>query len=211
MAGDVFSTNAMFLKRDVRIDLQIDPQQRKEVEEIFAAIPKMSQQVMADAVNKTADRGKTNFARRVRNETGLAVKETRGRIDVRKAKPISGDASPFARLRIRGTKIPLIRFKARQNREGVQFDTGRAGGKQVLKSGFIRSIAHGKQVLRRAGDGEKLVPRYPVHVRYGPTLLEYFDNAPGVLIDEINKLGDVLQQQVNSQMDRRLKRRKVDR
>lgn len=218
MAEDVFNTRAMFLRRDVRLDIEVNRDQRREVEELFADVPKMAQQVIADAVNKTANKGKTNFARRVRNETGLAVKETRGRIDIRKAKPISGDASPFARIRIRSTKIPLIRFKARQTKEGVSFDTGRAGGKQVLKSGFIKSIKYGKQVLRRASSeysefsGEfHLVPRYPVYVRYGPSLLDFFENAPGVFADEVNKLGDVLQEQVNSQMDRRLKRRKVDR
>lgn len=66
-------------------------------------------------------------------------------------------------------RIPLIQFAARQTRAGVTYKIGQ-GPRRLLPRAFIRDArGFGPSVLRRAQVGDRLVPRLPIFVKYGPS------------------------------------------
>ena len=66
-------------------------------------------------------------------------------------------------------RIPLIQFNARQTGAGVTYKIGQAPRKLLPRAFINDARGFGPSVLRRAQVGDRLVPRYPIFVKYGPS------------------------------------------
>ena len=177
------------------------------------------------AVNKTATFAKTQIVRDLRKTLNLKpafLREKYIRLSPA-TKP-----RPVAVISIKGTRIPLLAFGARQTARGVTYAIKRGGKRQLLRHGFINiGKTSGKpHVLLRVGElrpsrqfhyaatvadisiQHMVRPRYPVYKRYGPTLTQIMQTLPqyarGVFENTIyTRLSMELDRQVQVIIDRK--------
>jgi len=169
------------------------------------------------ALNKTATFAKTQIVGDLRKTINLKPGLLREKyIRVSPAtKP-----RPVAVISIKGTRIPLLAFGARQTAKGVSYQIRRGGARQLLRHGFInigRTSGKPHVLLRvgelrptkRPGRGAAMVrPRYPAYKRYGPTLTQIMQTLPqyarGVFETAIyTRLSMELNRQVQVILDRK--------
>ncbi len=193
----------------------------EQVQRELAEMPEKIQPLLVAAINRTLSTGKTRIVRRLRKESGIRRNVIAERISTRKAKKVRG-ALPFGRIIIRPRRIPLIEFvterslrawasgAAQQRRALVEVKLPRREREDV-PAAFIHKGRGGPQVLQRQHKGTGFVPRYPLFIRFGPSLVEMFENLAGLQEEELNGIGEVLDKNILSQLDRVLQRSKADR
>lgn len=120
--------------------------------------PRRRNQALSVAVNATAKQVRTQSARNVAKEMGIARKDVDRAFVIR---PYSQPNTLTATIRGRGAPLPLMRFAARQTRKGV---TAKAWNvRRTYPGTFIATMASGHQgVFRRTGKG-----RFPIKELYG--------------------------------------------
>jgi len=146
------------------IDVDVSAAQRK----LFNMENTVVQQAAARAINRTLSQVKMGAVRELKDEigstTGLSSAGLRKSIKERKATRyrLRGELIPSGRA------IPLIRFGARQVKQGV---TAKAWGKRKLYKGtFVAKMPSGhKGVYKRTGN-----KRLPIKEMYGPALPKEF-------------------------------------
>lgn len=127
------------------------------------------------ALNKTATKGRTAALKKIRKTYGIKAKDLRKQTKIIRAK---NDFLEVA-LIVKGAKLPLFLFNARQLKKGL-FVNVKRGQKVLVKHGFIAKVKGGKKsflsVLNLADDtrkstvsifvrkkkGDKLVARLPI-------------------------------------------------
>ena len=180
------------------------------------------------ALNKTATFAKTRIVTDLNASLNLKKSMLRGGKDVKGAVRVSPATKRRASaiVIIKGTRIPLIAFGARQTGKGVTYSIKRGGKRQLLRHGFINiGIKSGKpHVLLRVSEpqprkrqtkrGGKVYasptvrPRYDIWKRYGPTLTQVMQTLPeyakGVFEDAMHtRLTMELDRQVMVILDRK--------
>jgi hypothetical protein len=118
-------------------------------------------QAMSRAINRAANAIRTHTARSVSKEMGVKQKVVRDRIAVTGTNPSSIDRG--ALVRIRGSALNLIHFKARQTAKGVTASPW--GARRLFRSAFV---VRGKAVMRREREGAGFVGRLPIKPMRGP-------------------------------------------
>jgi hypothetical protein len=92
--------------------------------------------------------------------------------------------APIYAITVKGRRLPLSAFGARQTRRGVTYRL--PGGRGLIERGFLAHVRSARQIelgvaghqgvfRRRAGTGRSgLVPRLPIDERFGPSLPQSF-------------------------------------
>ena len=190
------------------IQVTVSPEQRAKLAEDLADIRNGVPRAVSAAVNRTLSTGRSRIVKRIRAEVAIKAKDAREAIRLRKATA----AKPEGFIVISKKPIPLYDFGAKQGKGGVTVKVRKAGGRETLKGTFIAKMRSGHVgVFERkltGGPGSKRVKRLPIRERFGPSLLVVFEGAPGVAAEEIAALGDVLQKNLDSQVNRLLNRPK---
>jgi hypothetical protein len=111
------------------------------------------------ALNRAIRRAFTESSRKVREVYNVKAKDVKKYTKIRRAT----GANPSAELRIKGQRLPVMVFGARQTAKGVSVRIKKKGGRKLIRSAFIRTLKSGKtSVFRRRQKGSKLVPRLPI-------------------------------------------------
>lgn len=143
-----------------RIEIQVDPVQRAELEALFRDTPKKVDRVLVGAINKTARWANTRVLRAITKHLSIKRKELTshspryGQVFLRKATYQRQKAT----ISVTGGRIPLIWFGARQLRGrvvrmthlatrhtykrrmaggGVSYRIGRRGPRSHIRAAFI--------------------------------------------------------------------------
>lgn len=100
----------------------------------------------ARAINRTLDQGKTRVVRLITAEYAIEAKVVRDTLRIQGASAKGGGFRIVGWLESRtkrGRSLNLIRFKARQTRQGVTVQIRKGGGRQLLTGGFIANKGNG--------------------------------------------------------------------
>lgn len=126
-----------------------------------------SPRAVTRALNRTLDQVATRAGREVSKETGLPVRRARDAM----TKVRATFSLLRALLQVRGFRIPLIQFRARQTKRGVSYTLPR--GRGSAPGAFIRTLASGHRgVFMRKGRA-----RLPIKELFGPSLPKAFLQA----------------------------------
>src|SRR5512143_478247 len=128
---------------------------------------------LAAALNKTADKGRTEMVRRITSEFAIKAGDVRGRVSVSRASARAGILSAVIEAfasRPGGRSMNVIRFleqvvtlaEARRRAKGgtlreLRFRIKRAGGLKTIPGAFVVTAHGGTFVARRVGRA-----RYPI-------------------------------------------------
>lgn len=143
---------------------------------------KVQAQVIPAALNKTADKAKTEMVRQITSEFNLSAAEVRGRLKIKRASRKLGIfevvLDPFAGSR-KGRSMNLIRFveksvslaEARRRKKGgtlsqLRFQIKKQAGKKTIQGAFIATNRKtgGTAVFQRVGDGKAIKPVQTIDV-----------------------------------------------
>ena len=184
------------------------PSNKAMLRELQAA-PKKLTKVYQRAINKTAKSVRTHISSVLRNE--LNIKKTD--LDNRNLKVFfsrAGDGTKSL-LTIRGARIPLIYFDAKQGprsqrnphappgKKGVTYRIKKGGKREDIRNAFIVTFRSGHTaVVRRAGK-----KRYKIHQLFGPSVKEAALNNP-----KLSKaaLAPVIENRLQKEVDHAAKR-----
>jgi hypothetical protein len=129
---------------------------------------------IARALNRAAVSTQTAMGRAVKDDIGLPVAKVKAAIKIDKATR----ARPIARIEARGTRIPLIDFRAR----GPYPSRGRGRGvtaympnRKLYPHAFIAKLGRNPGVYKRKG-----LARFPVRHLRGPSIVHVFEKHRAV-------------------------------
>ena len=181
------------------VSLQPDEAQVKAVGDLLRGIPGGLNRAISGAINVTLRAGVTQISKRIRKDVSVAAAAIKKAVKVDPA--TSG--SPQGAITITRRPIPLIAFSARQTVKGASVLVRRDRGRQLLAGSFIRQTNAGStQVMEREGtQAGGRVPRKPIKVRMGPTILGTYENVPGLAQEIIAGLGERLAKNLASKAD----------
>ena len=184
------------------IEVVINRGQMRSLRAMLREIPRDVPKVINRALNKIAKSTHVKILRRISGEYAISQR-------ILKEKNIflirSNYKSLTAIIRIKGRRIQLLSFKAKQLKKGVSYKIKKKGGRKVVY-GFMESPpGSGKATVmpNPVGPGHRGVfkrrgrKRTPIVELYGPSVPAIFQNiqefAAGTLEREIgNKLGKEL-------------------
>lgn len=109
---------------------------------------------------------KTEADRKIRVEYNIKKKDLKGTLNVLPMKENRMEVT----LRVKGKRIPLIAFGAKQKKQGVQVRVLKKGPKTTIPGTFIATMQYGESVFERMKQGGKRVGRFPVKGKYGPSI-----------------------------------------
>jgi len=127
------------------VEIVIDEEQLRRTAEAVASIPMGLPKVLSRAVNKVAVAARTRLLRLVAGQINVRQKDLRDK-NVKLTK--ANVRRLLAGIAIRGTRIALLAFGARQTRKGATYSI-RKGQRKIVSSGFLES--HGTPVRMRSG------------------------------------------------------------
>lgn len=136
----------------------------KAFEQSLRLAEKSAQRKAQQAINRTLQRTRTQATRIIGEELNLQKKIIRNEISIQKANKHTG---LIGKLIIQGKPIPLIAFKAKQNRTGVMTKIFKTRARQQLKHGFISPNRHGKQTVFLRDHKKKAYGIKPI---FGPSV-----------------------------------------
>lgn len=114
------------------------------------------------AANRTAKTVRTRNARLVAQIMGSRVTSVKRRYKIDKATK----TRPTATIRIRGDKINLAGFSARQTKQGVSASAW--GSRKIYGGTFLVRIDGNRLAMKRETRGGKRVGRMPIRAVHGP-------------------------------------------
>jgi hypothetical protein len=191
------------------VTVSISEAQRAELADVLAGVKNGAAKASAAAINRTLTTGRSRIVRRVRAEVNIKAKDAREAVRIRKA---TAAGTPEGFIVLSKRPIPLYDFGAKPGKRGVSVKVRKRAGREVLRGTFVAAMRSGhKGVFERklvGGPGGRRVGRLPIVERHGPSLLGVFTGAPGVAAEELAAIGDVLQKNLASQVDRLLGRKR---
>lgn len=115
------------------------------------------------ALNRTLTRSRTQMTNAVGEKLNLKKKTIREQISLQKANKNTG---LIGKLIVKNKHVPLIEYKARQNRKGVSFKMFKDKPRQLIHGAFIAdSSKHVPTVFKRETKARlKIKPLYGVKV-----------------------------------------------
>lgn len=191
--------------------VEFDPKQFEEVRALFRGFPQKLPVAMRDAVNRTAATVRKRTVDVITGELNIKRRDLDGEhryggVKVRKATVESLEAG----VSVTGSRIPIFRFGARQNKTGVTYQVSRSGGRGLIRRGFVATMKSGHVgVFQRLGPKTWVTrtkgPRrfeQRIFEPFGPSIPHVAGRNPGFkkLLDV--EAGDELQKNLASQIDR---------
>lgn len=215
---------------DILLSAQLDPTQLARVNAELDGVQDRVQRVLSAAVNKTARGGATTLRRAIASEVGLPV-GVLGSGDHGIIKPIlssNREENPTAAIRIANYNVALKQFKnvtlgpGMAAAYGKQGDMDRTENFPFINTGpyHPKAIAIGDNIFVRRGAARLMTKgryagtqtlRQPIFKLFGPSPRKAFEAAPAIAERVLSELGDELEKNVLSQIDRILERRRIDR
>jgi hypothetical protein len=159
----------------------------KGLETIKEAVdPKMMRAAIVAATNKVARMASTAASKAVRQDYAVKAGELRGAVRVFPAKNRRGFRIEST-IQVKGGRLPLIRFGARQTKQGVSFKVMKTGPRKVIKGAFINPGPSGEMAVFKRTTKDRL----PITRKYGPSIPEMFirRGAMKVINDVVTKKG----------------------
>lgn len=154
---------------DNLVEIKIDEPQLRQVRQTLAGIPKAMPRVISRAINRTISPAKTAVSRGIRQEVNIKAGDLNKKIKVEKATFGKWEG----RIKLSTKRIPLEDFGAKQTAKGVSYKIKKAGGRKVISSGFIATMASGHTgVFKRKGK-----TRLPIQEKFGPSIGIVFKRA----------------------------------
>ncbi|HUX16030.1 MAG TPA: phage tail protein [Phycisphaerae bacterium] len=174
---------------NLNLDVRVDEAQLKRIERLLAGIPRGLPRAVTRGVNQTAVTGRKTAIDEVYKD--LALKKG----DIRAAMPLK--RATFRRwtatVSVRGRRLRLLMFGARQIRRGVSYRVRRQGRRQTIRSAFIATMRTGHRgVFRRLGK-----KRLPIIELRGPSIPYVFETAPGILARTMAVAGRLLPRNID--------------
>ena len=192
-----------------RFSIQITDGQIRELESVLRNVPNGVNRAIPPAINRTLNTGRTRIVRRIGGVLNLKQAKIREAFTVTTA----GKSGRSGKLNIRNRQIDMMEFKPRQDAKGISVRVRKDKGIEKIPHWFINNAkSDGKPwVLARVRDGDRLVGRYAIFKKYGPSVLGAFENAPSLASTELAAMQEVLDKNIASQVDRLLSRKKSSR
>lgn len=150
----------------IRVDIRNDA---RDVRRVLAGYQRGADRVLLRTLNRVMPSVKSRAAGEIARELGVPRGVAAKALNIRRAVARNLKTDMGADTK----RIPLIQYKARQTQKGVTYQIGK-NPRRLLPSGFINIGPRvGRTVLKRARDedgaGDKLVPRDPAFIKYGPS------------------------------------------
>ena len=146
----------------IDVDIRNDA---REVRRVLAGYGRGTDRVLLRTLNRVMPSVKSRAAGEIARELGVPRSVANKALNIRRATARNLRTDMGADTK----RIPLINFKARQPPPGVTYQIGN-NPRRLLPRAFInvgRKV--GRTVLKRAGQGDNLVPRDPALIKYGPS------------------------------------------
>ena len=198
------------------IEIQLNERQLAELKALLAEMPREMPRVLSRALNKVGVAARTKIVRAVVAEVNLKAGEVKRRnVFLHKA----SFRNLTAVIRIRGRRIPIRHFGARQTSKGVTY-AERRGKRELLPGAFMATMDSGHRgvFFRRpgrnmGGPSTKRRPKWPgtlpIVEQYGHSVPYFVENiaelAKGVLE---NELANLLEAEVVTQAGLVIERRR---
>lgn len=146
----------------IRVDIRHDA---REVRRVLAGYGRGADVVLMRTLNRVMPSVKSRAAGEIARELGVPRGAANKALNVRRAAARNLRTDLGADTR----RIPLIQFQARPTLAGVTYKIGSAA-RRLLPRAFINvGPKVGRTVLKRAGEGDNLVPRDPALLKRGPS------------------------------------------
>lgn len=143
----------------------ISMQLKAKMGELEAALgdagPKKLRQQIAIALNQTAKKTERALAKEIAKELVLSQKEIK--TTIKQDRKATREVLATNVVQKESDRIPLKRFKARQNKTGVRYRISKKTGGKTIKSAFIAETL-GSHAYKRAGK-----KRLPIKKLWGPS------------------------------------------
>lgn len=185
------------------VQVQLDERRLKRIERSLRDVPFGMEKAISRAINKVAVAARTLILRMITGQIAVTQRDLRRRsIRLRKA----SFGKLFAVVSVRGGRIPLSRFGARQTRRGVTYRIRKTGGRSRIDGAFLATMpgGHTGVFLRRADESQPggRVRRLPIDEKFGPSVPEVFTNIREVLSGTFERLlGERLDGEVTTQVN----------
>lgn len=162
-----------------QVTLRLDA---KDAQRAIARLRQVAPQRIARAVNRAGVSARTLMTREIARDMALKQADVKPHLATRDARA----ESPTFTLEIKGARMPLIKFGARQTRRGVTANTG--GGRKVYPGTFIATMRSGHTgVFQRVKGANRRGPKphrsqLPIEEKHGASLPLVFEkHAPAAL------------------------------
>lgn len=194
------------------LDIRIDKAKLAAVERAVRGIPGAMARLMPPALNQAAAQMRTWLYRQFAERMSIARKSS-----IRDRLAISPKATPAnwsAGVRIELKRFTVASFKGvRQLKAGVRWSP-RPGVMNLIPRAFLTGgfthyasgeYVESRQVWRRAEEGGRMVPRYPIHVLKGPSLARVFSDDPSFQGQAEQAGAEIVSKKLDQQVSRIVK------
>jgi hypothetical protein len=143
----------------VNVNFSGHKQFQRTLSSLNVSVNKKTQQ----ALNRTLQRARTQMTNAVGDKLNLKKRTIRELIHIQRATKITG---LIGSLTVKNKPVPLIEYKAKQNRKGVSFKVFKGRSRQLIKHAFVTTDSHNRQtVFKREGEARlKIKPLYGTRV-----------------------------------------------
>jgi len=179
------------------IEVEINRGQYQALHHLLADMPKELPKVITRAINKVAKASYTRILSKISHEYAVSQSELKRRnVTLRKA----SYGNQIATIKIKGRRIRLLAFKARQVAKGVSYKIKKTGGRKRVYA-FMESPVGGAPTVMPSGHmgvfRRKGRSRLPIIELFGPSIPAMFQTTP-----EFAK--GVLERDVSAQLGREI-------
>jgi hypothetical protein len=139
----------------INVNFSGHKQFQRTLSSLDASINKKTQQ----ALNRTLQRARTQMTNAVGEKLNLKKKTIRELTSIQRATKITG---LIGSLTVKNKPVPLIEYKAKQNRKGVSFKVFKGRSRQLIKHAFVTTDSRNRQTVFKR-DGEARLKIKPLH------------------------------------------------
>ena len=134
----------------IDVEIKFDDRKLKNIQQILAGIPNAMPRIVSRAINRTAGPAKTQISRAIRQEINIKAGDLNKKIKVQKATFTNWEA----RIKLSTKRIPLMKFAARQTKEGVTYKIKKSGGRKIIfEIGFIARMSNAHRGVFARAEG----------------------------------------------------------
>lgn len=153
------------------VTIKVNNKQLKDLQRTLQDIPRKMPLVISRSLNRTIVKAKTETSREIGKEIRLKQTDIKKKITVKKASRSHWTAI----MKLSKSRVPLIKFAARQVKRGVTYAISRKGGRSRRSMGFIEKMPRGHRgVFRRH---KPATPRLPIVELFGPSVAGVFQGG----------------------------------
>lgn len=183
------------------ISVRLDRAELNQLKRELAGVKNGVPRAMSAAVNRSLTTGRTLISKSVRDVATIKAGDVKDAMKIKRASV----ANPKGSIRIDHKPISLSKFTISQKKPGVSARVWKGSGRTLYKHAFIATMRSGhKGVFRRVGRN-----RLPIKEIYGPTPEGLLRKRPALLESIKAAIGDAFRKNLESQVNRLLKRKKA--